>query len=131
MGGLLAADAATTPNSPESRRIIGIIAFDVPYLGMHPHVVISGIASLFAGDGDNESKKGENVRVYQNAGKGSVSTGSGDDVASLNMPEVGRGVKTEEELNDANAVTFVDRRVVDEWSLYGQTLEGDYYAYMT
>jgi hypothetical protein len=53
MGGLLAADAATDPyNNPDQypgakpKRIIGVVAFDTPYLGMHPHVVISGIASL-------------------------------------------------------------------------------------
>lgn len=51
MGGLLAADAATSPSQKSSKckhPIIGMIAFDTPYLGMHPHVVISGIASLFA-----------------------------------------------------------------------------------
>lgn len=46
MGGLLAADAAISTR-PESKRIAGIVFFDVPFLGMHPHVVISGIASLF------------------------------------------------------------------------------------
>src|ERR1700687_3425486 len=46
MGGLLAAEAATD-RSNKSHRIIGMIAFDTPYLGMHPHVVVSGIASLF------------------------------------------------------------------------------------
>ncbi|KAF7296790.1 hypothetical protein MIND_00910000 [Mycena indigotica] len=50
MGGLLAADAATgsfNAGPAKSRRILGVIAFDVPYLGMHPHVVVSGLASLF------------------------------------------------------------------------------------
>lgn len=47
MGGLLAADAATDPSNTRSHRIVGMIAFDTPFLGMHPHVVISGIASLF------------------------------------------------------------------------------------
>ena len=56
MGGLLAADAATDPSNI-ARRIIGMIAFDTPYLGMHPHVVISGIASLFPKDDDEEKKK--------------------------------------------------------------------------
>jgi hypothetical protein len=46
MGGLLIAETALDP-SPVARRIIGLLAFDTPYLGMHPHVVISGIASLF------------------------------------------------------------------------------------
>jgi len=45
MGGLLIAEAALDL-SPVARRIIGLLAFDTPYLGMHPHVVISGIASL-------------------------------------------------------------------------------------
>lgn len=46
MGGLLAADASTSPNHAASKRVIGLIGYDVPFLGMHPHVVISGIASL-------------------------------------------------------------------------------------
>lgn len=46
MGGLLVAEAALN-RSPVARRINGILAFDAPYLGMHPHVVVSGIASLF------------------------------------------------------------------------------------
>ncbi|KAI5118310.1 hypothetical protein M0805_006478 [Coniferiporia weirii] len=49
MGGLLAADAATSA-SVQSKRIIGLVAFDVPFLGMHPHVIVSGITSLFPKD---------------------------------------------------------------------------------
>lgn len=58
MGGLLAAEAATDTTST-SRRIIGMIAFDTPYLGMHPHVVVSGIASLFPKDDDKDMKPSE------------------------------------------------------------------------
>ncbi len=65
MGGLLAAEAATDPsntldpNTGKPRRIVGVIAFDTPFLGMHPHVVVSGIASLFPkspGDGEKKSE---------------------------------------------------------------------------
>ncbi|KAJ7118407.1 hypothetical protein C8R43DRAFT_1036210 [Mycena crocata] len=62
MGGLLAADAATDPSNfgpARSRRILGVVAFDVPYLGMHPHVVVSGIASLFPDDDDDKATEGE------------------------------------------------------------------------
>ncbi|KAL1748002.1 hypothetical protein HDZ31DRAFT_30701 [Schizophyllum fasciatum] len=63
MGGLLAAEAVThASNNPESypgarpSRIIGMIAFDVPFLGMHPHVVITGLASLFSKDDEKETE---------------------------------------------------------------------------
>ncbi|KIK55492.1 hypothetical protein GYMLUDRAFT_47695 [Collybiopsis luxurians FD-317 M1] len=58
MGGLLAAEAATDSSNAKdgSKRIIGMIAFDCPYLGMHPHVVITGIASLFPKKNDPSMK---------------------------------------------------------------------------
>lgn len=45
MGGLLAAEAATS-SVHVSKRVVALLAFDVPFLGMHPHVVVSGLASL-------------------------------------------------------------------------------------
>lgn len=55
MGGLLAAEAATSSSS-QSKRVVGLIAFDTPFLGMHPHVVVSGIASLFPKDAEHPPK---------------------------------------------------------------------------
>ncbi|CAK5267952.1 unnamed protein product [Mycena citricolor] len=70
MGGLLAADAATTlSNTPDvrTRRILGVVNFDVPFLGMHPHVVVSGIASLFPdkeeGPSEAEMNKHKDVKI--------------------------------------------------------------------
>ena len=59
MGGLLAAEAAISSH-PQSKRVVGLVAFDVPFLGMHPHVIISGIASLLPdGEGENHNTEKE------------------------------------------------------------------------
>jgi hypothetical protein len=52
MGGLLAAEVVLAPSSqpakhPLRHRILGTINFDVPFLGMHPGVVKSGLTSIF------------------------------------------------------------------------------------
>lgn len=53
MGGLLSAEVVLQkPPSPVDgrpfrHRILGTVNFDTPFLGMHPGVVLSGIASLF------------------------------------------------------------------------------------
>lgn len=68
MGGLLAAEAATDASNyagqeaypgAKPNRIVGMMAFDTPYLGMHPHVVVSGIASLFAKEEEKKPDKTE------------------------------------------------------------------------
>jgi len=53
MGGLLAADIALMPSSnsvsgsPFRHRILGTVSLDAPLLGLHPGIIVSGIASLF------------------------------------------------------------------------------------
>ena len=52
MGGLLSAEVVLAPairagTGPLRHRILGTINFDVPFLGMHPGVVKSGLASIF------------------------------------------------------------------------------------
>ncbi|CAG8353997.1 unnamed protein product [Penicillium salamii] len=53
IGGALAAGVTLLPSLDLSaqhtkrHRILGLVDFDVPFLGLHPHVVFSGIRSLF------------------------------------------------------------------------------------
>lgn len=53
LGGILAAEVAILPpyssRSPDARlhRILGLVAFDTPFLGMHPGVITTGLSSLF------------------------------------------------------------------------------------
>ncbi len=53
LGGILGAEVVLMPpdvpdrESPFKHRILGLVAFDTPFLGMHPGVVGTGIASLF------------------------------------------------------------------------------------
>ncbi|KAL7816458.1 hypothetical protein V8C44DRAFT_322848 [Trichoderma aethiopicum] len=53
MGGLLAAEMVLMPNGnapsqyPFKHRILGTLSLDSPFLGLHPGIVSSGIASLF------------------------------------------------------------------------------------
>ena len=61
MGGLLSAEIVLMPpaapaNRPLKHRLLGTINFDVPFLGMHPGVVKSGLASIFASDEGQEDK---------------------------------------------------------------------------
>ncbi|KAM3415417.1 hypothetical protein BST61_g8942 [Cercospora zeina] len=51
MGGLLSAEVVLAPGIPPRplrHRVLGTINFDVPFLGMHPGVVKSGLASIFS-----------------------------------------------------------------------------------
>jgi hypothetical protein len=107
MGGLLAAEAATDlSNNPDQhpgakpKRIVGVIAFDTPYLGMHPHVVISGIASLLPkGDAEeNDNLKNENQ-------------------------------KTTKAMNDHPQVKIVDDRVTDDWEEFKKQSETSAHCY--
>ncbi|KAG8893625.1 hypothetical protein FRB99_001834, partial [Tulasnella sp. 403] len=57
LGGFVVAEAAMQyPRSEGGSRVIGVIAMDVPYLGIHPHVIVSGIISLFPNNKSAESE---------------------------------------------------------------------------
>lgn len=62
MGGLLAAEVALLPlnnlsATPLRHRIMGTINLDVPFLGVHPGIVASGISSLFRKAPDQPSEE--------------------------------------------------------------------------
>lgn len=82
MGGLLAGDAATDPsNNPGGRpkRIVGVVAFDTPFLGMHPHVVVSGIASLLPKEGEKGKKEKSERSMNEHPNVNVVDQGVTDD----------------------------------------------------
>lgn len=95
MGGLLVAEAATD-RSPPARRVVGVLAFDTPYLGMHPHVVVSGIASLFQKkeDPNDKGKKKDGEGILQNSGHGPPAP-------------TAMGMRSERSVNDEEIVNFV------------------------
>lgn len=49
MGGILAAEVALLRDADMRRRhdILGVVAFDTPFLGMHPGVIGAGLGSIF------------------------------------------------------------------------------------
>ncbi|KAF2486472.1 hypothetical protein BDY17DRAFT_245271 [Neohortaea acidophila] len=52
MGGLLSAEVVLMPSAlenapPLKHRVLGTVNFDVPFLGMHPGVIKSGLGSIF------------------------------------------------------------------------------------
>ncbi|KAG8750975.1 hypothetical protein FRC14_008239 [Serendipita sp. 396] len=96
MGGLLVAEAATD-RSDVARRIIGMIAFDTPYLGMHPHVVVSGIASLFQKKEEPNKSGGSSERPK---------TPSFAMEKGMPAPSA-QGLPSEKALNDDQKINFV------------------------
>jgi len=51
LGGILAAEVALLPSSPNptvfKHRLLGLLTFDTPFLGMHPGVISAGLGSIF------------------------------------------------------------------------------------
>jgi len=105
MGGLLAAEAAThhsnndhnSSTSTKPRRIVGVMAFDTPYLGMHPHVVISGIASLLPKGDEDDSRKDKTQ------------------------------TQTTKAMNDHPQVNIVDDKVTDDWEEFKRQAHSEFY----
>lgn len=71
MGGLVCAEVALMPSPTSDRalkhRIVGTVNFDVPFLGMHPGVVKSGLASIFSSPPEEPADKWENTQLAADA----------------------------------------------------------------
>lgn len=72
MGGILAAEAVLLRDEQGGfrHRILGVVAFDSPFLGMHPGVISAGLGSLFRSEGKSPSEEGgpsEGGGVYAGA----------------------------------------------------------------
>ena len=123
MGSLLTAEAVvllsqslsppySTLDSDTSHRVIGAVNFDVPFLGLHPHVVLSGIASLLP----KSEKEKDKRRGSGNSSPGGVGVG------------VGTGEeKTEKQMNNLDQVRVVRRRDVDGNVGTGDLLSSEYF----
>lgn len=77
MGGILAAEVVLLQDSSGNRRhrILGIIAFDSPFLGMHPGVISAGLGSLFRTEPKSPPPPGgENTVHGEGAASASVSS---------------------------------------------------------
>ncbi|CAZ86613.1 unnamed protein product [Tuber melanosporum] len=81
MGGILAAEVVLLRDERGGfkHRILGVVTFDSPFLGMHPGVISAGLGSLFRSEGKSppeESGSGEGGGVYagENSSMASLST---------------------------------------------------------
>ncbi|GAQ43766.1 hypothetical protein AtubIFM61612_011233 [Aspergillus tubingensis] len=62
IGGLIAADVAlaesyTTAGHIPNSRIVGLVAFDTPFLGLHPRVIATAAGRVFSRKAKNESRR--------------------------------------------------------------------------
>jgi pimeloyl-ACP methyl ester carboxylesterase len=72
MGGLVIAEVALMPSPTSDRplkhRIVGTVNFDVPFLGMHPGVVKSGLASIFSAPPEEPKDRWQDTQMVGGAG---------------------------------------------------------------
>lgn len=79
MGGLVIAEVALMPSPTSDRplkhRIVGTVNFDVPFLGMHPGVVKSGLASIFSAPPEEPTDRWQDTQLAADADGASPSNG--------------------------------------------------------
>jgi pimeloyl-ACP methyl ester carboxylesterase len=79
MGGLVIAEVALMPSPTSDRplkhRIVGTVNFDVPFLGMHPGVVKSGLASIFSAPPEEPTDRWQDTQLGADTDGGGPSNG--------------------------------------------------------
>lgn len=140
MGGLLAAEAAfyLDLHPSTNHQVIGIVALDTPFLGLHPHVAKSSLTKLVFGSGGK--KKKQRPRRQEDGSRGmegengdgdgdSDSDSDGDSLIPSLSPcaKSRRNAKTsqreiEKKMNPS--VDVVDEKVSDDWESVKGQVEG-------
>jgi hypothetical protein len=64
-----------TSDRPLKHRIVGTVNFDVPFLGMHPGVVKSGLASIFSAPPEEPTDRWQDTQLPANAEGGGPGNG--------------------------------------------------------
>ena len=79
MGGLVIAEVALMPSPTSDRplkhRVVGTVNFDVPFLGMHPGVVKSGLASIFSAPPEEPTDRWQDTQMGAGAEGGASRNG--------------------------------------------------------
>jgi pimeloyl-ACP methyl ester carboxylesterase len=117
MGGLVIAEVALMPSPTSDRplkhRIVGTVNFDVPFLGMHPGVVKSGLASIFSAPPEEPADRWQDTQMATNAEASTSSDGRENSPAPSSMSDgLWRQEKPDPNFNPAfqNDVALAQRK---------------------
>lgn len=93
MGGLVCAEVALSQLPANNRfrhQLLGTINFDVPFLGMHPSVIKSGLASIFAPAAESPAPQAETASSSymsaEDASSASLGSGNASTAGHANPP---------------------------------------------
>jgi pimeloyl-ACP methyl ester carboxylesterase len=112
MGGLVIAEAATVFQKVHKQRIFAVVAIDTPFLGMHPHVIISGLASLLPKGGEGHKSERE-----MNANSEVHMVTEGDIRRAESVLSAGRRAELDS-LQVTRPVQPKPRKEISEWESY-------------
>jgi hypothetical protein len=102
-----------TSDRPLKHRIVGTVNFDVPFLGMHPGVVKSGLASIFSAPPEEPADRWQDTQMATNAEASTSSDGRENSPAPSSMSDgLWRQEKPDPNFNPAfqNDVALAQRK---------------------